>query len=196
MRQIKDICRRFFVLPITQLLFKLRIHPTTVTLSSLFLAVIAFLFYKKGAFLVGALFLFFCGIFDTFDGELARRTNRITILGSFLDSTIDRVNEFIIYLGLFSFYYNRINYVLYWIILAMFGSMMVSYTRARAEGLGISPQIGIFERFVRFICLIVGSVLGPSGMIYIIVVLAIGTFLTSLRRIIYVCKKSSEKTIE
>ena len=110
----------------------------------------------------------------------------ISKLGGFLDSTIDRINEFIIYFGIYSYYHDKGGTIQFWILVAIFGSMMVSYTRARAEGLGISPQVGIFERFTRIALLIAGSVLGPRIMPYIIIILACGTTLTTLRRIFFV----------
>lgn len=193
MKQIKDPLRRIFINPIVEIFWRLRIPPNLITIISLFLAFIAFIFYKNGDFIFGAIFLFFCGIFDTFDGEIARRTGRVTKLGGFLDSTIDRINEFLIYLGFFVYYYQHASYyVLIWILFVIFGSMMVSYTRARGEGLGISPQVGIFEQFTRILLLLIGSVLGPGKMIYILVILAIGTFLTTIQRIIYVQQKSSK----
>jgi CDP-diacylglycerol--glycerol-3-phosphate 3-phosphatidyltransferase len=161
-----------------------------MTISSLIFAIIAFFFYRHGTFWAGAVFLFICGILDTLDGEIARQKNRITRMGGFLDSIVDRVNEFIVYLGLFCYYYNKENFVLFWIVIAMFGSLMVSYTRARGEGVGISPQIGIFDRFTRFIFLIAGSFFGPQIMIYMFVILAIGTIQTTIQRIIFVSKQS------
>ena len=105
-------------------------------------------------FWAGAIFLFLCGISDSIDGEVARLKDQITKLGGFLDSTIDRVNEFIIYFGLFFYYYDTTNYVTVWILLAIFGSMMVSYTRARAEAAGVKMgAVGIAERAERMLFL-------------------------------------------
>lgn len=192
MDKIKALGRQYFVKPAVKVLIRLHVNPNIITAFSLLLAVIAYFFYWQGLFWAGAIFLFLCGIFDTFDGEIARATNSVTKLGGFLDSTVDRINEFIIYLGLFSYYFNRDDYVLFWIFLAAFGSMMVSYTRARGEGLGISPQVGIFERFTRFLLLIIGSVLGPRLMIFILVILTLGTVQTMIHRIIYTRKQSSK----
>ncbi len=190
MTEIKDIGRRFFVRPIVALLMALKIHPNVITIASLGLAVISFFFYRNGIFWAGGIFLFWCGVFDSFDGEIARRRNLISKLGSFLDSTVDRINEFIVYFGLFFYYHDIGDHTQFWIIIAMFGSMMVSYTRARAEGLGISPQVGIFERFTRIVLLLAGSFLGPRLMPYVIIILAIGTIQTMVQRIIYVKKES------
>ncbi|UCF71566.1 MAG: CDP-alcohol phosphatidyltransferase family protein [candidate division WOR-3 bacterium] len=190
MTEIKEIGRKLFVRPIVSVLMALNVHPNVITISSLGLAIVAFFFYRSGVFWAGAIFLFWCGIFDTFDGEIARRKNMISRLGSFLDSTIDRINEFIVYFGIYFYYHDKGGTIQFWILVAIFGSMMVSYTRARAEGLGISPQVGIFERFTRIVLLVTGSIFGPRFMPYIIVILACGTILTMLRRIFFVRKFS------
>jgi len=192
MNQIKNLGRTIFIMPIVRILTKSGVDPNLITIVSLLLALGAFLLYWQGIFWAGAILLLFCGICDTIDGEIARRTNRVTKIGGFLDSTVDRINEFIVYLGLFFYYYNKTPYVLFWIFFAMFGSMMVSYTRARGEGLGISPQVGIFERFTRFTLLIIGSLLGPQIVVYILVILTIGTIQTMIQRIIFTRKKSLE----
>lgn len=192
MRKIKMLGSKYFVKPIVNILVKIKIHPNLVTLLSLLLGIVAFLFYWQGVFWAGAIFLFLCGIFDTFDGEIARQTNRVTKIGGFLDSTADRINEFLIYLGLFLYYYSHETYALFWIFTAMFGSMMVSYTRARGEGLGISPQVGFFERFTRILLLIIGSFLGKHIMIYVLVLLTLGTIQTMIQRIIYTHIRSAK----
>jgi len=191
MGKIKILGRKYFVKPIVGLLIRMKIHPNIITLLSLILGIVAFLFYWRGAFWAGAIFLFLCGIFDTFDGEIARQTNKVTKIGGFLDSTVDRVNEFLIYLGLFLYYYTNETFALFWIFTAMFGSMMVSYTRARGEGLGVSPQVGLFERLTRVLLLLIGSFLSKQIMIYVLVILTIGTFQTMIQRIIYTHIKSS-----
>lgn len=193
MDRIKEFLRKLLLYPVVGVLVRCRIHPTAVTLSTLVLAAAAGFFYARGAFLAGAVFFFFCGIFDTFDGEIARRTARITKLGGFLDSTIDRINEFIVYLGLFVYYQDRLDWLLVWILTALFGSLMVSYTRARAEGLGATAAVGIFERLTRIVLLIAGSVFGPGIMPYVIVVLAAGTVVTMLQRIFFVYRQNNHR---
>jgi len=190
MNKIKSFCKKLFVQPVVKLLIKIKTPPNLITVLSLIITIFAFFAYKNGIFWLGGIILFFSSIFDTFDGEIARQTNKVTKFGGFLDSTIDRLNEFLIYLGLFSYYYHRVDYALYWVIFALFGSIMVSYTRARGEGLGISPQVGIFERFIRLILLIVGSFLGPKIMVYILIIITFGTFQTAIHRIIYLFKNS------
>lgn len=186
MNGIKEIGRRYFVRPVAFFFIRLKIHPNAISISSLFFSFVACYFYRNGSFFAAAVFCFISGIFDTFDGEVARQQKSVSKIGAFLDSTIDRFNEFIVYLGMFGYYAGRAPFMITWIMLAVFGSMMVSYTRARAEGIGISPQVGIFERFTRMTLIIVGSVFGPVVMQYVIVVLAFGTVGTTLQRIIFV----------
>jgi CDP-diacylglycerol--glycerol-3-phosphate 3-phosphatidyltransferase len=190
MNKIKILGKKIFVLPIVKFLIKVGIPPNAITVLSLVIGVLTFFVYKNGTFWLGGIILFLGSILDTFDGEIARQTDKVTKFGGFLDSTFDRVNEFLVYLGLFFYYHHRMDYVLYWIMFALFGSIMVSYTRARGEGLGISPQVGIFERFVRLFFLIAGSFLGPKIMVYVLVIIAIGTFQTSLQRIFFLFKNS------
>jgi phosphatidylglycerophosphate synthase len=186
MNKIKELGRRYFVRPVARVLIAARIRPNIITVSSLFFGIVAFFLYFHGSFLPAALFCFLSGVLDTLDGEVARQLKIVSRVGAFLDSTIDRVNEFLIYMGMFCFYMRHEPSVTYWVLVAIFGSLMVSYTRARAEGIGISPQIGVFERFTRLVFIIAGSAFGPGIMVYGLMILAVGTVGTMIQRIIYV----------
>lgn len=193
MNAIKNLGRTCIVLPIVRILILFKIPPNAVTLASLVFAAVSAIFYWYGCFWAGAVFLLLCGLFDTFDGEIARQTKQVSNIGGFLDSTVDRINEFIVYFGLFGYYYTHERYALVWLFLALFGSMMVSYTRARGEALGISPQVGIFERLTRFTLLVIGSLFGPRVVIYVLVILTLGTIQTMIQRIIFTHVKSSQR---
>lgn len=192
MDKIKTLGRDLFVLPLVHLIMRLNVPPNFITLFSLVFSVFVFFGYQRGVFWLAGILLLLGSICDTLDGEIARQTNRTSIFGGFLDSTVDRINEFAVYLGLFFYYYNRAPYVIFWILFALFGSLMVSYTRARAEGLGISPRVGIFERFVRLTFLIIGSFLGPKFMVYFLAIIAIGSLQTTIHRILFVYHNSSK----
>ncbi|MEO0142559.1 MAG: CDP-alcohol phosphatidyltransferase family protein [candidate division WOR-3 bacterium] len=192
MDKIKTLGRDLFVLPLVHLIMRLNVPPNSITLFSLVFSVFVFFGYQRGVFWLAGILLLLGSICDTLDGEIARQTNRTSIFGGFLDSTVDRINEFAVYLGLFFYYYNRAPYVIFWILFALFGSLMVSYTRARAEGLGISPRVGIFERFVRLTFLIIGSFLGPKFMVYFLAIIAIGSLQTTIHRILFVYHNSSK----
>jgi len=192
MDTIKRLGRQYFVIPLARILADLHIHPNYITLLSLVFALCAFIFYWRGIFLLGMSCFILCGLLDTFDGEIARLNDMKSKFGAFLDSTVDRINEFIVLLGMFLYYYHNGKHVLIWIVLTIFGSMMVSYTRARGEGLGISAQVGVFERFLRFLVLIAGSLAGPRYMIWAFVILTFGTLQTMIHRILYTWKHTNQ----
>jgi len=124
-------------------------------------------------------------LFDALDGALARLGGRDTPYGAFLDSTLDRWAEIALYLGLLYWYTQRgarLEIVL--IYLSIAGSLMVSYTRARAEGLGIECRVGLFTRLERLITLIAGLLL--QLMPWALGVLALFTNLTAVQRLWHV----------
>jgi CDP-diacylglycerol--glycerol-3-phosphate 3-phosphatidyltransferase len=121
------------------------------------MSVLAGLAYAVGYIFLGGWLLFGCGILDLLDGGLARRTARVTHQGAFLDSVIDRYAEFFTFCGLGVFFYH--SWMLWVVALALLGSMMVSYTRARAEGLGVECRGGLMQRAERYILLGLSSYL-------------------------------------
>jgi CDP-diacylglycerol--glycerol-3-phosphate 3-phosphatidyltransferase len=147
------------------------------------------------------------GTCDVLDGQLGRQTGKDSPFGAFLDSTLDRFGEVFIFLGL-AWYFScgsaflaeegvtptdfRSPLALIFIILAMAGSFMVSYTRARAEGLGVECKGGWMQRPERITLLILGSLLGAIPMIgqfimeLTLLLLAILSNVTALQRLIYV----------
>jgi CDP-diacylglycerol--glycerol-3-phosphate 3-phosphatidyltransferase len=131
------------------------------------------------------------GPLDAVDGLIARERGLTSPFGAFLDSTVDRYAEFFLFLGLLAYLTihrdgSLIDAIL--ILSAMTGSLLVSYTRARAETLGFSCKVGVFTRFERLLIFALGLIF---GWIYpILVILAIFTHVTALHRIFYVYKQS------
>jgi len=124
-------------------------------------------------------------ILDALDGALARLGGKTTTYGAFLDSTLDRWGEIALYLGLLYYYSQRaarMETILIYLTIA--GSLMVSYTRARAEGLGIECRVGLFTRLERLVTLIAGLLL--QLMPWALVVLALFTNLTAVQRLWHV----------
>ncbi len=124
-------------------------------------------------------------LFDALDGALARLGGKTTPYGAFLDSTLDRWGEIALYLGLLYYYSQRaarMETILIYLTIA--GSLMVSYTRARAEGLGIECRVGLFTRLERLVTLIAGLLLGL--MPWALGVLALFTNLTAVQRLWHV----------
>ena len=149
--------------------------PTAWTLIGVFFAFAASLCYAYNLQAAGGLMILFSGLFDVIDGAVARATGKTSAQGAFLDSTLDRVAEVLIFLGILAGNYFSPAVVL----LALSFSLLVSYTRAKADSLGVNlAGIGIGERSERLVVLIVTSLLSAVGYgILIVLVLASITFL-------------------
>jgi len=178
--------------PIAKLLINLRVHPHLITFSGLLLSILAFNFFRQGYFFSAGVMVVLAGMCDVLDGRLARETNRISKFGALMDSTIDRYSEVMLFLGLAIFFYDKHLHVVYPIIFAIAGSFMVSYTRARAEGLGIKCKVGLMKREERITYLAIGSLLGaiPGIGIYIVIAtiwfVAIFANITVIQRVVFI----------
>jgi CDP-diacylglycerol--glycerol-3-phosphate 3-phosphatidyltransferase len=171
--------------PIARFVSWTGISPNGITIIGFVLTVVvAFLLAMGYMPLAGAL-LIVAAFFDGIDGALARLLNRVTRFGAFLDSTTDRFSEAALFLGLLIYYYGRgagAEVILCY--MAIIGSLMVSYTRARAEGLGISLREGLFTRLERMVALIAGLLLSPWIPLWIVLgLLAVLSNFTALQRI-------------
>ncbi len=188
--------QRFFVPVLT----RLKLHPNHLSITGLLFSFAAGISFVYSPFL-GGLFTLLSGLMDTLDGSLARTLGMKRKSGAFLDSVIDRYTELIIFLGIWGYFY-RLNYhlplVSVLIILILFGSLMVSYTRARAEGLGEKCTVGLFQRGERII------LLGFVGIVYLfkphplvpfiaLWILLIGTNATALWRFAHVLRNLKSK---
>lgn len=175
----------------------LKIKPNLLTIIGLLAGLGAgLLFAFEQPFLAG-IAIVICGFFDIIDGKVAVDTNQKSLFGAIFDSTLDRYSEFFIYLGLaFHFRNNWALWITFWTFL---GSTMVSYTRARAEGLGIDCRIGIMQRAERMVLLSVGAIIGSlfkilnPVMIVILVAIAVISNITAIQRTFYVKKVEKEK---
>ncbi|MBI3942115.1 MAG: CDP-alcohol phosphatidyltransferase family protein [Chloroflexi bacterium] len=187
---ISDLARRWsfgLVAPVATWLGKLGISPNAITLIGFLLNVgVAVLLSQTIHPLTGVLVML-AGAFDSLDGMLARLTHRVSTFGAFFDSTLDRWSESAIFFGLL-YYYSERGAVLEvrLIFLAIVGSLLVSYTRARAEALQIPCRDGLLTRFERVVILGLGLLLGPYiPILWMVVlwVLGIGTLFTAVQRI-------------
>jgi CDP-diacylglycerol--glycerol-3-phosphate 3-phosphatidyltransferase len=188
--------------PIIDWLVRKRVHPNVLsTIGFLVTMSSAFAFHSHHARTAGALILL-GGIFDVFDGRVARATGLASQFGAFYDSTLDRISEIAVYLGILSLY-NDYRLVLgdvgmiYAVMLAMAGSLMISYTRARAAALGIDCKVGLMQRGERVVAIGLASLLfgeSASGLALrvVIIVLAVLTNLTAIQRIIWVYQYTRE----
>ena len=178
--------------PVAAFLARLGLSPNAVTLAGLLVAGGAAYLLSTGQLWAGGIVLLASGVFDLFDGALARATGRESKFGALLDSVTDRVSEVVVLLGLLVFYLHRDStegVVLVYVALA--GSIMVSYLRARSEGLGIESQVGIMTRPERVAALGVGVIVGYWWVTAVLVVLgtiAALTIFTSVQRLFHASK--------
>ena len=164
----------------------LNINPNIVTVISPFVAVAAAYGFANRLLILGMIAILLSGFLDVVDGAVARYHGRTSKFGAFLDSTMDRFADAIIYIGIiFGGYCD-------WFvgILAIHSAICVSYVRARAESQGVDCSVGIAERAVRMIILMIGSLIGYfAGDIYftyVIYILVILSYFTVGQRIFHV----------
>ena len=188
--------RQFFaplVAYIVGLLQAAGVTPTALTYSGFLLTAVTALLLAGGYFRWGALLLLIASGFDMLDGSLARATSQSSAFGAFLDSTLDRYSESITLLALAIHYSRtpatRTELVLVFVILI--GSLMVSYTRARAEALNLECKAGMLQRPERIVLLIIGLLTG--WMQPILWIMAILTNVSALQRIYEVYSLTNQR---
>ena len=175
---------------LVDLLSYLRIHPNVLTLLGLVVNLGAAILFARGLFFWAGLVVLFASIFDMVDGEVARRTSRVTKFGAFFDSVIDRYSDVVLLLGLVVWYakLDRIFYVGL-TTLVLIGSIMTSYTRARAESLIPACKVGFLERPERIVLLIIGAL--SNKMAHVLWVMAILSNWAVSQRIWYTWQESA-----
>ena len=177
--------------PVARFFADLGVPPSAITLAGLVLSVLSGWALATGHFPRGGVLLALAGLCDMIDGASARAGNRTSSRGAFLDSTIDRYSEIVVLLGALLFYLVRSPrspeiLTAAVVFLAAGGSLMVSYTRARAEAVGTSCEVGWAERPERVVILIVGALLGRNVFRIALWILAILSHVTALQRLRHV----------
>ena len=175
-----------------------RIHPNVLTFIGLVINIwAAWLFARAGSavdpradFRWAAVVIIGAGLFDMVDGRVARATSRVTRFGGFFDSVVDRYSDLALYMGLLV-YYASINRHFYIVLTAvvMTGSVMVSYTRARAENTIPRCKVGFLERPERIVLIIIGALFGR--MAQVLWVIAVLSNLTVIHRMIYTWQEAT-----
>lgn len=174
---------------IARLISRTGVRPIALTVAGFVLNIgVAYLLAVNPGRLAGLLVLVFSPL-DALDGALARFTDQVTLFGAFLDSTLDRFSESVLYFGLLFYYAQQgaLQQVLLTYV-TIVGSLLVSYTRARAEGLGIECKVGLFARPERVVVLGAGLLL--QQMPVALWVLAVGSTLTAVYRMWHVWRAS------
>jgi len=181
---LSDVVRKYsriFLEPLARFISRTGISPNVITFIGFLLMVGVAFVLARGYLILGGLLIIAAALFDAIDGTLARMMGRTSRFGAFLDSTLDRFSEAIIFLGLFIYLIGqdqKIELVL--IYATVVGSMMVSYARARAEGIGVPLKDGLFTRFERIFILVVGLLFNQLTLA--LWVLAIFTNFTAIQR--------------
>jgi CDP-diacylglycerol--glycerol-3-phosphate 3-phosphatidyltransferase len=187
--------------PIVRWMVRRRIHPNLLTTLGFASVTGAGYLYHLDHVRWAGLVVLLGGMWDIFDGQVARVGGLASKFGSFYDSTLDRISEIVVFLGLLSLYNSYARewadvWMVYVIFLAMSGSIMVSYTRARAEGLGLDCKVGLMQRPERVVLLGLGSLLFGlmwDGLVLrgIIVLVAVLTNVTAVQRIVWVYRNAA-----
>ncbi|MFQ6058895.1 MAG: CDP-alcohol phosphatidyltransferase family protein [Anaerolineae bacterium] len=189
---ISEWARRWvqgLMIPLARLVGRTGITPTGLTVAGFVFNVGVAWLLAMGHHRLGGPLVLLAGLFDSLDGTLARLTDRATPFGAFLDSTLDRFSEAALYFGLLYFYVRHGSHrEIFLIYLTIVGSLLVSYTRARAEGLAIECKVGLFTRFERVLVLALGLFLGQ--MFLALAILALGSNLTALQRMVHVWRET------
>ncbi|MCH7970818.1 MAG: CDP-alcohol phosphatidyltransferase family protein [Chloroflexi bacterium] len=176
---------RWFERPAVSLLVALKFTPTAATLVGLIIAGVAAYFVSQGDFLVGGALVLVSSAFDLLDGGIARSTGRVSKRGALVDSVFDRVAEVVVLLGLAVYFLSGPDASQTGVLLAFVavaGSLMVSYVRARAEGLGVTGTAGFLTRPERVVITVVSLMAGyPMIALWI---LGVGTPLSAAWRFI------------
>jgi CDP-diacylglycerol--glycerol-3-phosphate 3-phosphatidyltransferase len=176
---------RQLIRPLARVLSALRVGPDALTAMGWALSVGAAVLFAVGYTKTAGAVMLFAGLFDALDGAVARESNRMSAFGAFLDSTLDRLSESAIFVGVIFFYAASSRpYEALLAGVAMTFSLMTSYTRARAEGLGLKCEVGLLERAGRVVILSLFSLVG--FLIVGVSLVAAGAFVTTAQRILHV----------
>jgi CDP-diacylglycerol--glycerol-3-phosphate 3-phosphatidyltransferase len=193
---VKDVARATLA-PVVRLAIALRLTPNTITVIALVITIVAAVLVANGQLLVGAAILTAGSLLDAVDGALARATDGGTPFGGFLDSTLDRAGEAILYIGIGAWLLAAIDepaLPMLALMVALAGSFLVSYAHARAQGIGFAANVGLAPRTERLVLVIAGVALAglglSAGLIAALVIVAALTVATVVQRILHVWRLS------
>jgi phosphatidylglycerophosphate synthase len=177
------------------------VHPNIVTTIGFVVTVGAGIAYFLGHTRIAGALVLLGGFIDVIDGQVARGTGLASVFGAFYDSTLDRISEIVVFLGIFSLYGGGhpdfgYTWMVYTVALAMAGSLMVSYTRARAESLGLDCKVGLMQRPERVVLiggasLVFGGAFEGAVLTGVLILMAVLTNFTAFQRIVWVYRHTS-----
>ena len=185
--------------PAISFLARHNVSPNAITTVGTLLTVAAGVVYATGHIMTAGWIMGVTAFFDVVDGEVARRTGRSTVFGAFYDSTLDRVADGALMAGLTVFYATNVAhhnlYMMVVCLVGMVGTFLVSYTRARAESLGIDAKVGVMQRPERIVLLsapqaLFGLFWNGWVLIAIIILLSVTAWITAVQRIMFVYRNT------
>ena len=170
--------------PLAPVAKRIPLNPNLITIAGLFITALAAIMIPSNLF-AGGLLILAGGAFDMLDGLVARANGKRTRFGAFLDSTLDRYSDSMLFIGVSWYFYNTGSIAGALLSIGgLVGSLAISYARARAEGLGIDCKVGLLERPERVILLALGCLTG--AVFPVIVIIFILSHFTVIQRIVYV----------
>jgi len=192
--------------PLALALIRLHVRPNLITTVGTLVVIASATAFAVGWVRWGGFLLLFSGLFDMVDGRVARQGDMTTTFGAFFDSTLDRVGEAALFSGIAVFFLRggvpagRVTWAVAACLIALSASLLVSYTRARAEGLGLTAKVGIAQRAERVLLLGVPSMFLGAGnqgtlLFWIVVVLALATSVTVIQRIVLVARAAGGQVV-
>jgi len=189
------------IAPVARALIRGNVNPNTITTLGTLLVIGAGVAFGYGAIRVGGVLLLLSGIFDILDGQVARQGGKMTTFGAFYDSTLDRVGEGAVFTGLIFYFLTGPlpaplkSPAIAAGLVALVASLLVSYTRARAEALGVECKVGIASRAERILLLGLPALAFGAGpwrpgvlLFWIVAVLALVSAITVIQRVVHVAR--------
>jgi CDP-diacylglycerol--glycerol-3-phosphate 3-phosphatidyltransferase len=199
--RLKNIYLRL-IDPVANWFVRTGVHPNTITAIGTLCTIIAAVIFATGHIRSAGIFLGATALFDVLDGTVARRANKASTFGAFLDSTLDRLADGALFVGLATFYaidtVHRSPWMMLLCMIGLVGALMTSYTRARAEALGIDAKVGMVQRAERVVLLCVpqalfGLVLDGWVLKAVVGIITVGAWITVVQRIQFVYRQTSNR---
>lgn len=191
--KVNHMVSQILVTPVAKSLHTIHVSANMLTLVGLLFTCGAAYLVSEGHFLYGALILILGSSMDMLDGAVARLSGNSSIFGAFLDSTTDRLGEAILLFGFLLYYARQAEASAIYIIFgALVASFMVSYSRARAEGLRVPGDVGLMGRPERLLVLIIGLILGYP--LYSLGIILAFSIVTAIQRFWHVYKSGSKNS--
>jgi CDP-diacylglycerol--glycerol-3-phosphate 3-phosphatidyltransferase len=178
--------------PLVRLLTRLGVSPNSLTIAGVVITTAGALAFFLKSPRVGGFLILLGGLCDAIDGSLARNAGKATRFGALLDSSVDRYAEFVMLFGIGGYFLMVDDYVSAAVtFLALCGSFMVSYTRARAESLGLGAKVGVMQRPERIVFLGAGALIHPMALKIAIWMVAVFANFTALQRLRFAFKQDA-----